>query len=339
MANYIVRRILLAAITMTAILFISYALLRIAPGDPTRSTILGSDASSTQLSSEGVSLGMNQALREKLHLDKSILHGFSLWLKQVVLHGDFGESAAVEPGRPVTDIIAERLPVTLKLNFFAVAVTYLLAIPLGMAAAARPGSWFDRSSAILLFMLYSLPVIWVGLVLQSLLCRGGLWPIFPVKGLTSPYIVGAPWYILWWESTQYYILPMICLAYAGFAGISRYTRSSMLEVTTQNYILTARAKGVPEFRVMSQHVFRNGVITLITLFSGLLPGLIAGSILVEQIFGIPGMGSLSIMSLSSRDYPLQMALFAFTGMLTLAGIFIADLLYVAADPRIKLGKQ
>ena len=324
---------------MTAILFISYALLRIAPGDPTRSTILGSDASATELSADGVSPGINQALREKLHLDKSIMHGFALWFKQVLLHGDFGESAAVEPGRPVTEMIAERLPITLKLNFFAVAVTYLLAIPLGMAAAARPGSRFDRYSAMLLFMLYSLPVIWVGLVLQSLLCRGGLLPIFPIKGLATPNIIGAPWYVLWLESAKFYVLPVICLAYAGFAGISRYTRSSMLEVTTQNYILTARAKGVSEFRVMSLHVFRNGVITLITLFSGLLPGLIAGSILVEQIFGIPGMGSLSIMSLSSRDYPLQMALFAFTGMLTLAGIFLADLLYVAADPRIKLGKQ
>ena len=133
-------------------------------------------------------------------------------------------------------------------------------------------------------------------------------------------------------------LPVFCLAYGGFAGLSRYARSGMLDVIHSDFIRTARAKGLPEPLVIWRHAFRNGLITLITLFGGLLPSLVAGSVIVEYIFNISGMGSLSLLALSSRDYPLQMALFAFAGMLTLTGIFISDMLYLAADPRIKLSR-
>lgn len=338
MALYLAKRIVLAAFTLFAILFISYLLLRLAPGDPTRSTILGSDANAINLTAGKTELGVNKSLRRKLHLDEPIHRGFALWLAAAV-HGDFGTSATVDPGRPVTRVILDRLPVTLKLNLLALLITYTFAVALGVAAAARPDSLFDRVSSGAVFLLYSLPAIWVGLMLQALFSKGGFFPLFPVKGLEAAYRPGEPWYMLALNTASCYVLPVACLAYAAFAGISRYTRAGMIEALSQDYIRTARAKGVSRPSILFHHAFRNALITLITLFSGILPSLVAGSIIVEQIFGIPGMGSLAIMSLSSRDYPLQMALFAFAGMLTLAGIMISDFLYTLADPRIKLGES
>ena len=138
---------------------------------------------------------------------------------------------------------------------------------------------------------------------------------------------------------MYYILPVTCLSYAGFAGLSRYARVGMLEVIRKDYIRTARTKGLPEYTVILKHALRNALIILITLFAGLLPGLIAGSIIIEHVFSIPGMGSLSMEALTSRDIPILMALFGFGGALTLAGILIADFLYVLVDPRITFQKK
>jgi peptide/nickel transport system permease protein len=329
----------LALLTLFIIMLVSYFLLRLAPGDPTRSSIMDDNAGGSQLSSEKGALSENTALREKLHLDKPIYIGFLYWLKGVVLYADFGTSASIDPGRPVADIIMERLPVTVKLNFFAVCIIYILAIPLGVYAAIYPDSIFDRSTTFFLFFLYSLPGMWVALLLQACLCQGGMYPIFPLSGLIPDSTEGLTSWQLLGETAKHYVLPVTCLCYAGFAGISRFARSSMLDVVNKEYIRMARAKGLPEGTVIFKHALRNGMITLITLFAGLLPGLVAGSIIVEYVFNIPGMGSLSLLSLNSRDYPLQMALFCFGGALTLGGILLADVLYVVVDPRIKFSKQ
>ena len=338
MLYYIIKRLLLAVFTLLAILLVSYALLRLAPGDPTRSSLL--DGGEQRMDAEkGGEAPINRAMREKLALDEPWLKGFVKWLFQVVRHGDFGESAVVSPGVPVTALIAERLPVTLGLNLCAVLLTYLLAIPIGVAAAVREDGWFDRSSNLVLFTLYSLPVIWVGLLLQAYLCEGGRGGV--AIFLTRAEVVdNGEWSIFryFYELFRAYALPVVCLVYGGVAGLSRYCRGSMLEVVNSDFVRTARAKGLPETRVIWEHGFRNALVTLITLFGGLLPGLIAGSVLVEYIFGIPGMGTLSLEALNSRDYPLMMALFFFSGALTLAGILIADLLYAVADARIRLNR-
>ena len=336
MLQYLSRRLLLAVFTLFAILLVSYCLLRLAPGDPARSNLMGSDTAGMAVDSERGGLAGNEALRRKLNLDKPLLTGFILWMKDVVTRGDFGESATVDPGRPVTDLIAERLPVTLMLNLFAVVLTYLLAIPLGVLTAEKAGTLFDRISEFGVFVLYSLPVMWVGLLLQSLLCEGGVYEIFPLKGIS---VEDPQQYSIWelqLQSLRHFALPVCCLAYGGFASLSRYARSGMLDVINSDYLRTARAKGLPERCVIWKHGFRNALVTLVTLFGGLLPGLVAGSVIVEYIFNIPGMGTLSLLALSSRDYPLQMALFAFSGALTLTGILVSDLLYMAVDPRIKL---
>ncbi|MDD3153433.1 MAG: ABC transporter permease [Victivallaceae bacterium] len=334
MIRYLLQRILLGGATFLATLLVSYVLLRLAPGDPTRSTLLDASGSAANVSSDKGGFAVNEALRKELHLDKPLAVGFAYWFGNVLFHGDFGRSATVDPGRPVTVLIAERLPVTLSLNLYAILLAYAVAIPMGVFSAAKQGGWFDRSFEFLAFALYSLPVIWVGLLLQSWLCEGGRWPILPLKGIPAgtPLEVGI--YEALWFSAKHYVLPILCLTYGSFAGLSRYMRNSMLENLSSEYIRTARAKGVPENLVVWRHAFRNSLITLITLFAGILPSLVAGSVIVEHIFNIPGMGTLSLLALSSRDYPLAMALFAFAGALTLSGILLADLLYLWADPRI-----
>jgi peptide/nickel transport system permease protein len=335
MLAYLLKRLALAALTLFVILFASYGLTRLAPGDPTKSSMLGDGGPATSgLSAEKGALAKNASMREKLHLDKPILVGFGLWLEGIALHADFGSSVSVDKGRPVLDIIAERLPVTLKLNILSIALIYAFALPLGIWTALRPDSVFDKSSAFALFLLYSLPSIWVALLLQVCLCKGGWLPIFPLKGLQPDIQQGASTWEMLRLTAMQYALPVACLSYAGFAGIARFARAGMLEVTRQDYIRTARAKGLPESAVILKHAFRNALVIMITLFAGILPGLVAGSILVEYVFGIPGMGSLSMLALSSRDIPLMMSLFAFGGAMTLAGILLSDILYVLADPRI-----
>jgi len=185
---------------------------------------------------------------------------------------------------------------------------------LGYTRSVSINSKVDSVITIILFLLYSLPVFWVALLLQVTLCDGGCLPIFPLKGISGGDINGLSTWSILLKSASYYVLPVICLSYAGIAGLSRFARSSMLEVVRKDYIRTARAKGLPEHVVIFKHALRNAVIILITLFAGLIPGLIMGSIIIEYVFSIPGMGDLSMLALSSRDLPLLMALFCFAGV-------------------------
>ena len=174
--TYLAKRLSLAAMTLLIILFVSYLLLRIAPGDPTRSSMFGAQGDGGGLSSEKAALVKDDNMREKLHLDKPAVVGFALWMKQIVLHGDFGASAAVDKGRPVSELILERLPITLRLNIAAILLTYLLAIPMGILAGVFPDSKYDKITTFLLFFLYSLPTLWVSRLLISSSCFDGVIP-------------------------------------------------------------------------------------------------------------------------------------------------------------------
>jgi peptide/nickel transport system permease protein len=336
--QYLTKRIFLAIFTTAVILTVSYVLLRLAPGDPTRSSVIG-ETGGENLSAEHGAFRSNEAMRRKLHLDKPIYFGLGHWFINLAVRGDLGESVAVDPGRPVVELIMARLPVTIMLNAWAILLTYLMAIPIGIYAAVYPDSVFDRLTTVILFFLYSLPPVWVALVLQAGLCEGGLFPVFPLKGAVQSAQIGMSSWRIMWNSMSGFVLPVICLSYGGFAALSRYSRSGMLDVLGQDFIRTARAKGVAEHLVLFRHALRNAMIILITIFAGLLPGLVAGSIIIEYVFSINGMGTLSLLALNSRDYPLQMALFSFGSGLTLAGIMISDLLYVAVDPRINFSSR
>ncbi len=340
MWRYITKRILLAIFTLFIILFVSYMLIRLAPGDPTRSSFLGEgESASSSLSTDKGAFAVNTSLREKLHLDKNPFVGFGFWLKGIVISFDFGQSATVDRGRPVIKLLMERLSLTLRLNILATILIYVLAIPLGIHSALFPNSKTDKSVTFLLFFLYSLPGFWVALMSQTLLCEGGIFPLFPLKWQSSGDAWGISIFQIVFSDALRYVLPVFCLSYAGFAGLSRFARASMIEVIRKDYIKTARAKGLSEFTVIFKHALRNAFITMITLFAGLLPGLVAGSIFVEYVFNIPGMGYLSMTALSSRDIPLVMAIFAFSSALTLAGIILSDILYVVADPRISFEER
>lgn len=286
------------------------------------------------MSAERGAFARNTALEKKLHLDKPVIVGFMLWLGNVVTSFDLGDSASVDKGRPVANLIMERLPVTVSLNIWAVAVIYLLAIPIGIHSALTKNKVLDQTVTFVLFLLYSLMSFWVALLLQATLCEGGRFPIFPLTGLQPETTWGKSIWQILLDTSMHYVLPVFCLSYAGFAGLSRYARAGMLEVIKQDYIRTAIAKGLPEHVVILKHALRNAMIILVTLFAGILPGLVSGSIIVEFIFNIPGMGTLSMEALGSRDIPLLMALFGFGGFLTLAGIMVSDFLYVLVDPRI-----
>lgn len=335
---YAAKRLALGVLTLFVILFTSYALMRLAPGDAAKSSVFGpgggeQSGSPGMMESDKAALQKNRIIEEKLNLDKPLAVGFALWLGKACA-GDFGTSVAFDKGRPVTELIMERLPVTLKLNFFAILITYLLAVPLGIQSAASADTRSDRFLTLFLLFLYALPVLFTALLLRALVCKGGIWPVFPLTGLTPALEPGMSTWKIMGRTAMHFVLPVFCLSYGGFAVIARYTRAGMLDVIRQEFIRTARAKGVSEAGIIFHHAFRNTLIIMITLFAGILPGLVGGSIMIEYIFDIPGMGTLSMSALNSRDIPLMMGLFSFTGFLTLSGILLADMLYVAADPRI-----
>lgn len=336
MRDYIIKRLGFMLITLLAITVASYTMMRLAPGDPVRSQLVGGGADQGVRSQDKDRSRIEEILRRKYHLDKPILVGYTYWLKGVVLHGDFGTSIVYDRGAPVARIILERLPITLRLNLLSLLLVYVLAVPIGIYAAIRRNHWTERLLGLSLFLLYSMPSFWVGLLLLLFFSSDLFFNLFPVTGLEPP--VAETWGLSYGSilllRARYYVLPVICLSYGGFAGLSRFARVGLLEVIGQDYIRTARAKGVGEARVILVHALRNGMIPLITLFADLLPGLVAGSVIVEYIFSIEGMGSLAVQALGCRDYPLMMAIFTMGSFLTLVGILVSDLCYAFVDPRI-----
>ncbi|MFH0911886.1 MAG: ABC transporter permease [Planctomycetota bacterium] len=332
MRTYILKRLLWLVPTLLVITFVSYVMMRIAPGDPVRARYLGQGAeSSTFREGQGRS-NAAELFRKRFHLDRPIHVGYALWLEGILTKGDFGESITLNLGTPVWELIRARLPVTLKLNLWAMILIYLVAVPAGIYSAVRRGSLLDRTSSFVFFVLYSLPSFWVGLMLLIAVSR---WlPSWPTSGLAPRVSAGLSYWAILRETGKHYVLPVACLSYGGLAALSRYARVGLLEVVRQDYIRTARAKGCGEARVVLKHALRNGLIPLVVLMAGILPGMIGGSIIIEYLFDIEGMGDLSLTALSSRDYPVLMTLFAFSALLTLLGVLLSDILLVLVDPRV-----
>jgi peptide/nickel transport system permease protein len=325
MRRYLLKRLLAVIPTLLGITLITFALLRLAPGDP-----LG-------LSGEAVAPGLSQeqvqALREQRGIERPLLEQYARWVGRLV-RLDFGES--FQDGRPVSTRIGESLPATALLSGLALLLSFLLAVPLGVVSAARRDSALDRGITIGLFLLYSLPSFWVAIGLLLLFSGGRALSWFPIQGLVSPgYAALSAWgkvRDLGWHV----VLPVGCLSYAALASISRYARGGMLEALSQDYVRTARAKGLPERAVVWRHALRNAAIPILTLGGLMVPGILSGSVVVEQIFGIHGMGLLAFEALSHRDYPTVMGVTTLAALLTLAATLLADLSYAVADPRIRL---
>ena len=245
---------------------------------------------------------------------------------------DFGISHRDK--QPVIKTVFSKLRYSITLAFTAVILAYLVSVPLGVWSSVNRNSNTDRVLTTVLFMLYSLPTFFTGVVLLNFLSQGNPFQVFPTSGFESldtsqmttlEYMKDVAWHV---------VLPIFCMAYGSLAALSRYARTGMLDVIRSDYVRTARAKGLPEVVVIVKHAARNGMIPIITLLATLLPVLISGSVVVEVVFGVPGMGRYMFDSIIGRDYNAVMAVLLISCVLTLVGMLLTDLAYALVDPRI-----
>jgi peptide/nickel transport system permease protein len=325
MLNYIVRRLLIAAVTLLLITFVIYGLIRSMPGNPLTIAAAEMDPS------RKINPADFERMRKSYGLDKPWYQAYGTWVKNVA-RADLGRSITYK--QPVTRLIGERIGPTLLLSVTSLVLTYLLAIPLGLLATVRSGKLDERILSTVQYMLYSLPSFVAALFLLYVFFQK--LGVLPLRGMVSENYeslsaAGRAWDLVW-----HAILPVTCFTYGSLAYYTRFIRANMQEVVRQDYIRTARAKGVSPTRVIVVHAFRNTFIPLVTLIGLTLPGLLGGSVILEQIFTWPGMGRLFFESIGTRDYPTIMGLTLMFSLLTLAGQLLADVLYAVADPRISL---
>ncbi len=254
--------------------------------------------------------------------------------KGLLLHGDFGTSYTTR--QPISDVIYSKIGWSLFFSMLSVFLAYLISIPLGVKSAANRGSRFDKTSSIVLFILYSMPSFWLATLLIMTFANTDVLFWLPASGVKPPlgYPDGVSFVEMIKISFPYIILPAICYTYSSFAFLSRTMRVSMLDVVNQDYIRTARAKGLTENKVIWKHGFRNALLPIITVFANIFPAAIGGSVIIESIFTIPGMGSEAIYAIQNNNYPMIIAVLTITGFLTLLGYLISDILYAIVDPRI-----
>lgn len=307
---------------LLGITLVTFAVMHLAPGGPAEVQ--------TELSLKA-SAQARENLKRLYGLDKPIHVQYFQWLKRFV-RLDFGRSFV--DGREVLASIAEAVPVTLLINVLSLALIFFIAIPLGVLSAVRQYSFFDKVSTVFVFVGYSTPTYWLALLLMILF--GVQMGVLPISGIQSMDVSAMGPFERLWDWISHLILPVALSAFTGIAGISRYSRQSMLEVVRQDYIRTARAKGLSERRVIYGHAFRNSLLPIITILGLSVPGLIGGSVIFETIFGIPGMGRLFYSSAMSRDYPTIMGILTIGAFLTLVGNLLADIAYALADPRIRV---
>ena len=332
MTAYLIKRLLQIIPTLLGITFITFVIIQLAPGNPAMLK-LQMGKGQAELGEKAISEQIIKQTKELYGLDKPLPVQYLLWVKRIFTL-DFGFS--FKDHRNVWEKISERLPITIQLNLISIFLVYLIAIPCGIYSSTHTGSLTDKILTVGFFFLYSLPSFWVAVLLIMLFGGGDFWDVFPVYGISSigsetmrlmPWLLDRMWHL---------VLPVVCLTYGGLAYLSRLTRASMLEVIREDYVRTARAKGLSERVVIFKHAFRNALLPLITLFAFLLPSMFGGSVIIESIFSVPGMGQLGFEAVLSRDYPVIMAITAISAFLTLIGLLISDILYAALDPRIKL---
>jgi peptide/nickel transport system permease protein len=271
-------------------------------------------------------------MKKRLHLDKPLLVSYGMWLADSA-RGELGDS--IQYNKPVAELLKERLPITIILNLISTFLVYLIAIPGGLLAAVKRGKSFDVGWSFLSLALFSLPIIWVGGMLLAAFANPQS-PLGKFPGAGSHATDTS-----WMTSLQYardfawhMILPVVCLSYGGFAYLSKMQRAAILDNLGLDYVRTASAKGLPARVVLLRHVFRNSLLPMITLFAGIIPGLLGGSIVVEEIFSIKGMGELFVTAVGARDLPIIQAVALIGSVITLLCLLLADICYALADPRV-----
>ncbi|MBA4372545.1 MAG: diguanylate cyclase [Thermodesulfovibrio sp.] len=330
MLKYLLKRILEMIPTLIGITLISFTIIHLAPGKPT--DILAD-----------FNPKMTPEARERLEkyygLDKPVIVQYGMWLKRIV-RLDFGESFSSDR-RPVMQkiwdkkqpLIDRRLFVTFMINVISMIVILLISIPIGITSATHRNSLYDKIMTTTVFVGFAMPSFWLALLLMMFFGIYLGW--LPISGLKSMNYKTLSFAGQVFDRVSHLVLPVFIASFGSLAGDSRYMRSSMLEVIRQDYITVARAKGLPERIVIYRHALRNALLPLITLIGLSIPGLIGGSVILESIFGIPGMGQLLFMSVMTRDYPMIMCILTIGAILTLLGNLLADIGYMLADPRIR----
>lgn len=326
MNNKYVNRIAISLLSLLVISVLSFALMELAPGSPT----------ARFAENPKISKADRERIAIRFGLDKPVHIRYVIWLKNMA-QGDLGHSYMT--GRPVLTEILERLPATLKLMSFSFLISVAIAIPLGIYSATHRYSFIDNFVTLGSFFGLSMPSFWFGLLLIYVF---SLWlGVLPAGGQVTPWFDPSSYsplvrpFAIAWEYGRYLIMPALVLSLSNMASWSRYMRSSMLDVINQNYIRTARAKGVPERAVIYKHALRNALTPIITIVGLDLPSFFAGAIITERIFAWPGMGRLFIESLGNRDYQVLMGITMITAVLVLLGNLLADILYALIDPRVK----
>jgi len=308
---------------LVGITIISFSVMHIAPGSPTDLQ--------TEMNPR-VSAEMKARLKAMYGLDKPLYQQYFIWLGKLATL-DLGNSFSPDR-RPVSDKILERLPITIVINVLSMILIIIVAIPIGVLSAVHQDSLFDKITGVFVFIGFAMPTFWLALLLMILFGIHLDWlPISGIKSLNYEYL--STWGAVI-DVAKHLLLPVLLSAFGGLAGFSRYMRANMLEVIRQDYITTARAKGLSERVVIYKHALRNALLPVITILGLSVPGLIGGSVIFETIFSIPGMGQLFYMSAMSRDYPVIMGILFIGAVLTLIGNLIADVSYAVADPRIRV---
>ncbi len=317
MLNYLIRRLLQNIPILFGITLISFFIIHLAPGSPIGLTL-----------NPKASPKIIEQMEKNYDLDKPLLVQYGLWLKKLFT----GKLYSFKDGKPVLEKIAERIPATLLLNVVATLIIFSVAIPLGVFSATRRYSWFDNLTTFGAYLGISIPSFWLAylLILGTVKCFG-----YPVLGMRSFAVENNTIITFVLDHLWHLMLPSIILAVGGIAAISRYTRSSMLEVIQQDYIRTARAKGLSEDDIYYKHALRNALLPIVTIFGFLVPTLISGSVIIETVFAWPGIGRLAYQAVLSRDYSVVMTILTFSAALTLIGNMLADVLYAVVDPRIR----
>lgn len=336
MLRYLLNRMLWMIPMLVGISFISFLIMHLAPGDIT-TTEAGFNPKTSEES--------RQKLREMYHLDEPLVVQYGLWLQRMATL-DFGRSFAShqrpvfwqtqnDKGEITPGMIQEALPVTLLINVLSLGMIILIGTPLGVISAVTQNSWPDRSITLFVFISFAIPGFWLALMLMY--WTGVVHQWLPISGLHVLGYEKLPMLSQLWDTTQHLLMPVLISALGGLAGISLFVRNGMLEVLDQDYITTARAKGLDEHTVVYRHALRNALLPLITLLGLSIPGLIGGSVIAESIFAIPGMGKLFYDAVLMRDFPVVMGILTIGAALTLVGNLLADLSYAWADPRVRRG--
>ncbi|PIP03129.1 MAG: diguanylate cyclase [Zetaproteobacteria bacterium CG12_big_fil_rev_8_21_14_0_65_54_13] len=324
MTAYISKRLIGMIPLLFGITIISFGMMHLAPGEP---SVVGQEFN-PKVSVEDI-----ERLRSYYGLDKPLYEQYWQWLSRLAVL-DFGQSFSAD-GRAVLDKVAERIPVTLSINILAMLFIILIAIPIGVASAVRRDSWFDKGMTLFVFIGFAIPSFWLGLLLMIGLGVNLNW--LPVSGLHDYSWQQMGFWQQQLDLLEHLLLPVFVSAIGGLAGMSRFMRTGMLDVIRADYITTARAMGVPEGTIRYRLALKNAVLPIITLLGLSIPGLIGGSVIVEQLFSLPGMGLLFFEAVMARDYPLVMGITVIGAVLTLLGNLIADIAYAWADPRIRHG--